>query len=158
MLRFYCRFTFLFAISLVVSGCQKNTEQQKPFDNAAAKKRWNNKQHQWDLVSLKILENGRLLYIKNCGGCHGSSGSGDNLIGAPALKSNSFVTGKAAGYIKLVLEGKPKRAMPAFKKLDNQTLAAILSYERNAWGNNSYSLITPEQIEKYRTKVTDYDK
>lgn len=136
--------------ALILSGCNKNNTDI-PFNPVTARSHWNTKQHSWQQSELKILEQGRRLYKVNCGGCHGSDGLGDRLIGAPALKNNSIVKGQSQQHIQIVLYGKPNRSMPAYKSsLNNQQLAAIISYERNAWGNNSYQIIHPQQIEQQR--------
>jgi cytochrome c oxidase subunit 2 len=35
-------------------------------------------------------------------------------------------------------------------QLDDEELAAIITYERNAWGHNTGDLITPAQIQAQR--------
>ena len=50
-------------------------------------------------------------------------------------------------HIKTVLHG--KNAMPSFKsQLSPKEIAAVITYERNAWGNNSGDLIQPADVNK----------
>jgi nitrite reductase (NO-forming) len=80
---------------------------------------------------------GRRTYV-NCQACHGIDGRGvagyaPGLIGAPSLAGD----GRAA--IARVLAGGPgpggyTAVMPAFARLSDGEIAAVLSYARNAWG------------------------
>ena len=49
------------------------------------------------------------------------------------------------------MNGKQGTAMVAFKdQLNDQDLADVITYERNAWGNNTGTLVTPEQVKAAR--------
>ncbi len=142
-------FVFIFS-SLLITSCQRDNSSHA-FSMDKAKDNWNTNNHTWKESQLKTLEYGHHLYQLNCGGCHGAKGQGQHLIGAPALKNNSLMKGDPQQHIKIVLQGKPKRSMPAYKNiLNNKNLAAIISYERNAWGNNSYQIIKESQIQQLR--------
>jgi cytochrome c oxidase subunit 2 len=73
--------------------------------------------------------------------CHQISGEG--LPGAiPALKGSAMVTQDISAHIHIVVYGKPATAMQAFaKQLTTSELAAVITYERNAWGNNTGDLV-----------------
>lgn len=65
----------------------------------------------------------------------------------PALKGSAIATGPAEGHIHIVYQGKPGTSMAAFgKQLSPVDLAAIITYERNAWGNNVGDMVTPKDI------------
>jgi cytochrome c oxidase subunit II len=63
--------------------------------------------------------------------------------GIPALKGSSVATGKPINrHILTVLNGIPNTAMQAFSsQLNDNELAAIITYERNAWGNNTGDIV-----------------
>ena len=89
------------------------------------------------LVSL-----GKEQYEKTCAMCHQNTGLGLPPT-FPALKGSKVVTGDTAGNIQMVLHGKPGTAMQAFgEQLDDKTIAAIITYTRQAWGNDK----TNEQL------------
>ena len=45
----------------------------------------------------------------------------------------------------------PGTAMPAFAtQLDDADIAAVITHERNAWGNNMGDLVQPAQIKAAR--------
>lgn len=77
---------------------------------------------------------GKTVFAKNCAACHQAGGTG--IAGAfPALKGNAFVQGEADAVIATVLKG--RAGMPTFAtSLDDDKLAAVLSYVRTAWGNH----------------------
>ena len=51
-----------------------------------------------------------------------------------------------------VLNGKTGTAMQAFgKMLSLKEIAAVVTYERNAWGNNTGQLIQPKDVNAVAT-------
>jgi len=87
------------------------------------------------LDELMVL--GQKVYETHCAMCHQVSGEG--LPGAiPALKGSKIATQDISAHIHIVVYGKPATAMQAFaKQLSTSELAAVITYERNAWGNNT---------------------
>jgi len=98
-----------------------------------------------------VLSRGSDLYDRHCAACHKTDGSGLPPL-YPPLKASSIVVGTDIDrHIELVLHGVPNSAMQAFAPLlDNEELAAIVTYERNAWGNNTGDLVTPADIQAGR--------
>lgn len=89
----------------------------------------------------ELMALGQKTYEIHCAMCHQISGEG--LAGAiPALKGSVMVTQDIAAHIHIVVFGKPATAMQAFgKQLTTSELAAVITYERNAWGNNTGDLV-----------------
>lgn len=96
---------------------------------------------------------GREHYMQYCAACHQEDGSGIPPL-FPALTNSSVVVGKPVSrHIDLVMHGVPGSAMPAFAgQLSNAEIAAIITYERNAWDHDTGDLITPEQVQIRRSK------
>jgi len=92
---------------------------------------------------------GQQIYQGYCAACHQPTGEG--LPGVfPALKGSKLATEAAgkAGHIDIVLNGKAGTAMQAFgKQLGLKELAAVITYERNAWGNNTGDLVQAGEIQ-----------
>jgi mono/diheme cytochrome c family protein len=90
---------------------------------------------------------GKAVFTKNCAACHQATGLG--IPGAfPALKANKFVQGDANLVIATVLKG--RGGMPTFGgSLDDEKIAAAISYVRTAWGNQ-VAAVTPEQVQTVR--------
>ena len=98
----------------------------------------------WTLDEL--MTEGEQVYLKACAACHMPNGEG--LPGAfPALKNSPIAVGDVAAHIDIVVNGKPGTAMQAYKdQLSAVEMAAVITYERNAWGNNTGEAVTPNQI------------
>ena len=65
----------------------------------------------------------------------------------PALKGSKIATGPIADHLSIILHGKPGTAMAAFgKQLSPVDIAAIITYERNAWGNAVGDMLTPQEV------------
>jgi cytochrome c6 len=89
-----------------------------------------------------MISDGEDLYINNCSRCHQITGEGTNEF--PALAGNPVVTlHNPAPMIDVVKNG--RGSMPSFHGvLNDQETAALLTYIRNAWGNEA-DLVTPKQ-------------
>lgn len=127
------------------------------------------KDHQPDAVRLaeqanskplppeELIAQGKAGYEKSCAMCHQVNGAG-LPPSFPPLKQSRVVTGPLESSIKFVLTGVPGTAMQAFgDQMDNKTLAGIISYIRNSWGNDviiqkrKYPVVAqPDDIEKAR--------
>ncbi len=92
---------------------------------------------------------GEKVYQGYCAACHQPTGTG--LPGVfPALKGSKIATEAAqkAAHIDIVLHGKTGTAMQAFgKQLSLQEIAAVITYERNAWDNNTGDLVQAADIQ-----------
>lgn len=94
------------------------------------------------------MKRGETAYKTYCAACHQANGEG---LGAfPALKNSAIATGDIAAHMKIVIKGKAGTAMAAFNYLSDEDLAAVITYERNAWGNDTGDLLTPEKIKESR--------
>ncbi len=78
---------------------------------------------------------GQAGFDQACAACHQPDGKG--IEGAfPALAGNVFVQGSPETVVRTVLDG--RGGMPAFRNdLDDEHIAAILTYVRSAWGNTA---------------------
>ena len=102
----------------------------------------------WTLNELK--ERGEKVYSTICAACHQPTGLG-NPPTFPALKGSKIATGPIADHVNIVFNGKSGTAMQAFKsQMTDTDLAAVITYERNAWGNNTGTLVQPAQIKALR--------
>ena len=133
-------------VVLALCGCGQDSDvPPEPVDLEAAAQQWHTTDRHWSDAALIQLVEGERLYRKRCAACHLASGAGQLTIGAPALKNSAVVTGPAGGLLETVLFG--RGSMPAFRKSINDTdLAAILSYVRNAWGNERSDLVTAAEL------------
>ena len=106
---------------------------------------------EYTLDELMVM--GEQVYMKACVACHQPTGAG--LPPAfPALKASKMVTGDVTAHIDMVLNGSKKNAaMAAFSgQLTKTEIAAVVTYERNAWGNNTGDLVQPAAIDAASAK------
>nr|WP_220493798.1 cytochrome c oxidase subunit II [Shewanella sp. SG41-4] len=99
-----------------------------------------------NLTLEQLIAEGEQVYATTCAACHQATGAG--LPGAfPSLIGSPVVTGPVSGHIEIVMHGKPGTAMQAFSsQLSPQKMAAVITYERNAWGNNSGEAVQPADV------------
>lgn len=96
----------------------------------------------------ELMTLGKKSYETSCGGCHGMKGEGVGKT-FPPLAGNAVANGDAKKHIDAVLKGRPGTSMGSFKSLSDSELAAIITYERNAWGNKG-SVVQPAQVKAAR--------
>nr|WP_283104321.1 cytochrome c oxidase subunit II [Shewanella inventionis] len=98
------------------------------------------------LTMEQLMAEGEQVYATTCAACHQPTGAG--LPGAfPSLIGSPLITGPVSGHIDIVMHGKPGTAMQAFSsQLSPQQMAAVITYERNAWGNNSGEAVQPADV------------
>jgi cytochrome c oxidase subunit 2 len=94
----------------------------------------------------ELMTQGADVYARSCAACHGGEGQGMGSV-FPALAGSSIAINDMAGHIDIVLNGKPGTAMQSFKaQLTDVEIAAVITFERNAWGNDTGETVTPQMI------------
>lgn len=105
----------------------------------------------WGLDEL--MERGEQAYNANCAACHQANGQGLPAAGFPSLVGTAMSTEseQVDEHIDIVLNGRQGTAMQAFGgQLNDLDIAAIITYERNAWGNETGDIVQPRDIEAAR--------
>jgi cytochrome c oxidase subunit 2 len=94
----------------------------------------------------ELIARGEKTYQTTCAACHQAEGQGLPPM-FPALKGSKIATGSKEGHLNLVFNGKPGTSMAAFgKQLSEVDIAAVITYERNAWGNAMNDMVTPKDV------------
>ncbi len=85
----------------------------------------------------ELMATGERVYQGWCVACHQASGNG--LPGIfPAIRGSQLVLNDRRAHIDIIVNGKPGTAMQAFgKQLSLKELAAVITYTRNAFDNNT---------------------
>jgi cytochrome c oxidase subunit 2 len=97
----------------------------------------------------ELMELGERIYLGNCAACHQPNGEGIPGV-FPSLKGTNMVMNDQAGHIDIVVNGKAGTAMQAFgNQLSLRELAAVITYERNAWGNDTGDLIQAADVNQF---------
>ncbi|MCZ6828715.1 MAG: cytochrome c oxidase subunit II [Gammaproteobacteria bacterium] len=95
----------------------------------------------WSMAEL--LPRGEEVFLEHCATCHQPGGLGQ-AGRYPALAGSPITTGAIEKHIDRVMNGKADTEMQAWApQLSDLDLAAVMTYERNAWGNNTADLIQP---------------
>ncbi|RMD70936.1 MAG: cytochrome c oxidase subunit II, partial [Gammaproteobacteria bacterium] len=93
-----------------------------------------------------LMAKGKEVYNTHCAACHQPNGEGLPPT-FPALKGSKVATGPVKDHIDVVVNGRPGTAMQAFgQQLNALELAAVITYERNAFGNDTGDVIQPKDI------------
>jgi len=95
---------------------------------------------------VELVERGEKVYQANCAACHQANGMG--LPGAfPAINGSKVATGPIADHVAVVMNGRPGTAMAAFAgQLSDADIAAVVTYQRNAWDNKMGDAAQPAEI------------
>jgi len=99
----------------------------------------------------ELKARGEKVYAQHCTACHQANGQGiPNTF--PALDGSAVVKGAKDAHLDIVANGSKKNpAMAAFgKQLSDVELAAVVTYERNAWGNKSGDMVSPAEAKAAR--------
>ena len=101
----------------------------------------------WVLADLKAR--GEKVYAANCVACHQATGKGAGPI--KALDGSAIVLDSDhAKQIAIMLNGANNGAMPAWKALSDTDLAAVISYTKNNWSNQTGQLVQPAELQAAR--------
>ena len=100
-----------------------------------------------DLSMDELMTMGKKVYMIKCAACHQAAGTG--LPGAfPSLIESPVITGPVSAHLEIVINGKAGTAMQGFSsQLTPQELAAVVTYERNAWGNDSGDAVQASDVD-----------
>ena len=91
-----------------------------------------------------LMDQGKAVYDSACLACHGAQGQGG--IGN-AIAGSAVVMGDLSNHIAVVAKGVSGTAMQAFGgQLNDVEMAAVLTYQRNAFGNNTGDVVQPGDV------------
>ncbi len=118
-------------------------------------------------ADLELFKKGREIFMQDgyCATCHQPNGQGLQAAGYPPLAGSEWVTGNEERLIKLTLKGLagPIKVLdkeypgevpmtPYEKLLDDEEMAAVLTFVRNAFGNKA-TIVSPEKVEAVRALI-----
>ncbi|MDH5571103.1 MAG: cytochrome c oxidase subunit II [Gammaproteobacteria bacterium] len=120
---------------------EKKTAMAAAAAEASADKTWSKDE---------LYARGETVYNTNCASCHQLTGAGIPGV-FPALAGSKIAIGDIVAHIDIVLNGKSGTAMAAWgMQLDDLQTASVITYERNAWGNNTGDAVQPADIKAAR--------
>ena len=96
----------------------------------------------------ELMVRGEAVYDRGCLACHGAKGEGG--VGN-AIAGSAVATGDINAHLEIGVNGVPGTAMQAFGgQLSDVDMAAVITYQRNAFGNNMGDSLQP--IDVYNDK------
>lgn len=97
------------------------------------------------MTKEELMQLGEATYMAYCAACHQPTGLGLPPT-FPALKGSVIASqGPVTEHISLVLNG--KGMMPPFgKQLSLKEISAVITYERNSWGNDTGDLVQSSDV------------
>lgn len=102
----------------------------------------------------ELMARGEQVYTTHCAVCHQATGQGVPGV-FPALQGGPIATGPVEGHLNIVLNGgRPGTAMPAFaQQLSDADIAAVVTFERNSWGNKTGDTVQAKDVKAARTSA-----
>ena len=96
-----------------------------------------------DWTMEELMPMGEDVFITHCATCHQPNGMGQG-IKYPALAGGVIPTGPVDAHLERVMNGLAETEMQAWApQLSDLDLAAVITYERNAWGNDTGDVVQP---------------
>ncbi|MGR5069158.1 MULTISPECIES: cytochrome c oxidase subunit II [Vibrio] len=107
-----------------------------------------------DLSMGDLMAQGESIYTARCAVCHQANGEG--IPGAfPAIKGSAIAQGEVDTHIDVIVNGRAGTAMQAFaNQLSDQEIAAVITYQRNAWGNDTGDTIQASDVNTFKAQET----
>lgn len=114
-------------------------------EKAAALAEANSADREWSMAELRAR--GEEVYGVSCVACHQANGQG--VAGVfPALAGTKL---GLAEHLEVVMHGKAGTAMQAFgAQLSDVDIAAVVTFERNAWGDERGEVVQPVEVRGLR--------
>ena len=113
------------------------------------------------LAEQARFEAGKELYAVICGACHQPHGNGQEGL-APPLANSEWATGSEERLIRISLQGLRgpikvsgktyQQEMPALAILEDEQIAAVLTYIRREWGNAA-APVDPKTVARIRAET-----
>jgi cytochrome c oxidase subunit 2 len=101
-----------------------------------------------EMTMDELLVEGEKTYAAKCAVCHGADGEGG--VG-PKINGSAVATGPLDGHINVLVNGIPGSMMQAFgAQLSPIELAAVITYQRNGFGNNMGDKVQPIDVHNFK--------
>jgi cytochrome c oxidase subunit 2 len=106
-------------------------------ESAAAEREW---------TTDELIARGEGVYQTNCASCHQAEGQGISGV-FPAIAGSAVANGPAADHLNTVFNGVSGTAMAPFSgQLSDLDIAAVVTYQRNAFGNTAADAVQPATV------------
>ena len=101
-----------------------------------------------DLSLDELMTRGESVYNSQCLACHGAQGEGG--VGK-AIAGSAIALGDVGAHLDVGIKGVAGTAMQAYgSQLSDVDMAAVITYQRNAFGNNTGDVIQPSDVVNHK--------
>jgi cytochrome c oxidase subunit 2 len=101
-----------------------------------------------DLSLDELMSKGESVYNSQCLACHGAQGEGG--VGK-AIAGSAIALGDVGTHLDVGIKGVSGTAMQAYGgQLSDVDMAAVITYQRNAFGNNTGDVIQPSDVVNHK--------
>ena len=101
-----------------------------------------------ELSLAELMSKGEAVYNASCLACHGANGEGG--VGK-AIAGSTIATGDLSTHLDVGIKGVSGTAMQAFGgQLNDVEMAAVITYQRNAFGNNTGDIVQPSDVVNHK--------
>ena len=101
-----------------------------------------------DLSLDELMTRGESVYNSQCLACHGAQGEGG--VGK-AIAGSTIALGDVGAHLDVGIKGVAGTAMQAYgSQLSDVDMAAVITYQRNAFGNNTGDVIQPSDVVNHK--------
>lgn len=99
----------------------------------------------------ELYTQGETVYNNVCAACHQVNGEGIPPM-FPSIAGSKIATGAINGHLDIIVNGsKNNPAMRSFSgELSEVDIAAVITYQRNSWGNNMGDSVQPIDILRFK--------
>ena len=95
-----------------------------------------------------LMSEGEAVYNRQCLACHGAQGEGG--VGN-AIAGSAVALGDISKHLDVGIKGVAGTAMQAFgAQLTDVEMAAVITYQRNAFGNNTGDVVQPSDVAQHK--------
>jgi cytochrome c oxidase subunit 2 len=101
----------------------------------------------WTLTDM--VKRGETVYAANCVACHQATGKGAGPI-KPLDGAAVVLDADKSKMINVLLNGQNNGTMPAWKQLSDTELAAVMTYTKNNWSNQTQQIVQPADVQAAR--------
>ncbi|MFA5632573.1 MAG: cytochrome c oxidase subunit II [Porticoccaceae bacterium] len=137
---------FMPIVVQVVEKDEYQTWLQEKKSEAAAIRELTQKTFELD----ELMTQGEGVYNRSCAACHQANGEGIPPT-FPSIKGSDVALGDVNHHLDIVVNGVEGTAMQAFgAQLNEVELAAVITYQRNAWGNDTGDAVQPIDVYNFK--------
>lgn len=102
----------------------------------------------FDMSLDDLMSEGEAVYNRQCLACHGTQGEGG--VGN-AIAGSAVALGDISKHLDVGIKGVAGTAMQAFgAQLTDVEMAAVITYQRNAFGNNTGDVVQPSDVAQHK--------